>query len=152
MRKLPYGAQRIWDLRMKRMKPNEMVFVSVIGDIAVNWQVNIDLSSKFHELEWRWVADLPTCLVYDETQNRKRLLELATTIARCAPNGGYAKPFNPSFGYLWLWNAALCEAHMMQWWKGYDGLPELGIDDQPEQIELMKAMKYEQMMFEEMGL
>lgn len=152
MRRLPNGAQQIWDLRMKRMKPSEIVFISVIGRIPANWQINIDLTDKFQDLEWRWVADLPTCLVFDETSNRKRLLELATVIARCAPNGGYVKPFNPNFGYLWLWNAALGDAHLMQWWKGHEGLPELGIEDQPEQIEVFKASKFEQMLFEEMGI
>lgn len=152
MRPLPHGAKEIWDLRLKRVKPGEIVFVSVIGELPVRWQVNLKLADKFENFEWRWATDLSVCLVYDETVNRKRLFQLATTIVRNAPNGGYVRPFNAHFGYLWLWNAALGDAHLMQWWNGYHGVPEFGIDDQPEQIEVMKASKFEQKLFEEIGI
>lgn len=133
-RALPQGAKRIWQMRVNRMKPDDMVLVSVIGPLKSEWVVEVGLNDKFEQMEWRWLTNLSVCLVFDETCDRKRLFELAKHMLRHAPNGGYTK-FDMSFGHLWMWNAATQKATLLNWWKGYEGIPELGIPSQPETVD-----------------
>lgn len=152
MRPLPHGSLRIWNMRMSRMKPDEVVFVSTIGPLNANWVVTVERGDRYAEMEWRWATDLSVCLVCDETSDKRWVYDLCKHIARHAPNGGYVKPFSPNFGYLWVWNAASLQGHRLEWWRGYKGFPELGVADQPEEFSTYRCDRIEQAFFERIGL
>lgn len=145
--KLAEGAQEIWDLRMSGKKPTELVFVSMIGELnAGNFQV---MAPKvgFGDYDWRWVRDLSVCLVYDDNTPNRPCADLTRTLVRCAPNGGYTR-FSPAFGYLWTWNATRQSGQLIHWWQGHAGIPEIGIEDVAEQIEIQPINRWEITSFE----
>ena len=134
---LPQGASRIWDMRVAGVKPNEPVFISTIGALRDgNFQVFLDEPAKYEQFDWRWVVDLCVCLVYDGHVDHKRLSQVARHILRHAPNGGYMQPFNPKFGYLWLWNTDKQNGSLVSYWKGHDGIPLMHIPAEPESLEV----------------
>lgn len=150
--RLPAGAQEIWDLRLQKKKPNSTVFVSLIGELPNEmFQVLVAPTQRFEELEWRWVRDLSVCVVHHETTPPKRVADLSQMLVRLAPNGGFTRPFSPSFGYLWQWNAAQQDGYLLSWWQGHQGIPELEIADQPEEIEIAKMSRYERHVFMGVG-
>jgi hypothetical protein len=133
---LPAGAKEIWTLRSSGMKPNEVVFVSAIGELnSGTFQVFIEAGDKVEQFDWRWAVDLSVCVVFGDSTPRKWLGELCKAILRAAPNGGYTKPFNRNFGYLWAWNADRQKGQFMTWWKGVDPIPLLDIEGLPESFE-----------------
>lgn len=145
--KLANGAEQIWDLRISGKKPNEIVFITMVGELnAGNFQVFAP-KSGFADYDWRWVRDLSVCLVYDSQTNAKAASELARTLVRCAPNGGYTK-FSTSFGYLWSWNASTQNGQLIHWWQGHTGIPEIGIPDVAETIEIAPMSRWEKKSFE----
>lgn len=130
---LAYGAQEIWDMRMQGKRPNEVVFISLVGELNEgNFQVLIDPADRVGTMDWRWVRDLSVCLVYHPAIPHVRVSELSKLIVRQAPNGGYVKPFMPTAGYLWMWDVSKQNGFQLTWHSGYLGIPELGINNQPE--------------------
>lgn len=104
-RPLPDGAGEIYDLRIrKKIVPNEIVFVSLVGDmLQSNWIVCVNSNQRPEFYDWTWVRNLQICLVYDSTIHKDIVKDYAETIARCKPNGGYMSNNNFS-GFLYLWN------------------------------------------------
>lgn len=148
MSRLPDGAQEIWDMRMQRKKPNEIVFVSLIGPLnSGNYQVFINDKDRVEQLDFRWVIDLSVCIVFNNRVPNARVSELVKAIARHAPNGGYSQ-FNKSFGYLWLWDASKQDGFLVSWWAGVTGIPELDIPTQPEDFTKYKLSRWERISFE----
>ena len=145
--KLAHGAEQIWDLRLKGKKPTEVVFISMIGELNAGTFQVMAPKGGFADYDWRWVRDLSVCLVYDEQTPPKPCSELARILVRCAPNGGYTK-FSPAFGYLWTWNASRQNGQLLEWWQGHAGIPEIGIEDVPEQIEIAPINRWEKKSFE----
>lgn len=149
--RLPYGAEQIWNLRLQKKKPNEIVFVSLIGEINTNYQVLLGSSQRIEELEWRWVRDLSVCVVYDDDTPVNRMTELTRHLVRLSPNGGYIGKHDPNFGFLWTWNAKKQNGYLLSWWKGFNGIPELEIDDQPETLEIHPISRLDRPCFEGVG-
>ena len=146
---LPRGAGRIWNMRIGGTKPNEPVFVSTVGPLRDgNFQVLLDNIDRATEFDWRWVVDLSVCLVYDAYVDHKKLGRLAKHILRHAPNGGYATPFNPNFGYLWLWNTNKQNGSLLSYWKGHDGIPIMHIPAEPESLEVHTMTRLDRATFE----
>lgn len=136
MTTLALGAKRIWDMRVQGVKPNEIVFLSLIGPLnSGNFQVFLPQGIAVDALDWRWVMDLCVCVVYRPETDRAVLGRVVKTILRNAPNGGYMKPYKPDFGYLWLWNAEKQDGTLATWWRGHKGIPLVGIPGEPEQFE-----------------
>lgn len=137
MPNLPQGAGRIWNMRVGGMKPSEPVFISTIGPLRDgSFQVYLNPADKFEQYDWRWVVDLCVCLVYDNHSDHKKLSRIARHLVRYAPNGGYMTPFNPNFGYLWLWNAEKQNGSVINYWKGHDGIPLMHIPAETESLEV----------------
>ena len=88
---LPDGAGEIYDLRInKKMVPNEIIFVSMVGDLVDgNWIVYVDPNRNPENYNWIWARDLQICLVYDASIHRDMVKHYAETIAKAKPNGGY---------------------------------------------------------------
>lgn len=150
---LPYGAQEIWDLRMTGKRPNEVVFVSLVGPLNDgNFQVLIAPSDRIQTFDWRWVRDLSVCLVYHDKVPHQRVSELSKTIVRQAPNGGYAKPFMPSIGYLWMWDVAKQNGFLLNWIDGHLGIPELGIKGESESFNLTPMGRFDLATFKGVAL
>lgn len=134
---LPKGASQIWNMRVGGVKPNEPVFISTVGPLRDgNFQVYLDSSEKFEQYDWRWVVDLCVCLVYDRHVDHKKVSRLTRHLLRHAPNGGYMTPFNPSFGYLWLWNTDKQNGSLVSYWKGHEGIPLMHIPAEPESLKV----------------
>lgn len=145
---LPEGAQEIWDMRMRRVKPNEIVFVSMIGPLnSGNYQVFVTPKDRIEQLDFRWVVDLSVCVVFDRRVPAQRVTDLVRAIVRQSPNGGYTK-FSKSFGYLWTWDAGKQSGWMVSWWKGILGIPELDIETIPEEFTKHTLSRYERICFE----
>lgn len=145
---LAYGAQQIWDMRMQGKRPSEVVFISLIGELNEgNFQVLIDPSDRIQTFDWRWARDLGVCLVYHDKVPHQRVSELSKLLVRQAPNGGYVKPFTPSAGYLWMWDAVKQNGLLLTWFSGYLGIPELGIHPQPEEFQLTPMSRYDMASF-----
>lgn len=136
-------------MRVMGVKPNEPVFISTIGPLRDgNFQVFIEDKVKFDQLNWRWVVDLCVCLVYDNRVDAKKVSALAKHLLRHAPNGGYMTPFNPHFGYLWLWNSDKQNGSLATYWKGHEGLPLMHIPAERESLELLPMSRLDRATFE----
>jgi hypothetical protein len=145
---LAIGAKRIWDMRVQGVKPGEVVFLSLIGPLnSGNFNVFLPQGQPVDTLDWRWVMDLCVCVVYHSSTDRALLGRVVKAIARNAPNGGYATPFNPHFGYLWLWNAEKQTGTMATWWRGHKGIPLIGIPAEPEQFDFKQMSRLESSSF-----
>jgi hypothetical protein len=141
---LAFGAQEIWDMRMQGKRPNEVVFVSLIGPLNDgNFQVLIAPSDRINAFDWRWARDLSVCLVYHDKVPHERVSELSKLLVRQAPNGGYANPFTPTAGYLWMWDAIKQNGLLLTWFSGYLGIPELGIANEPEMFDLSPMSRFD---------
>lgn len=146
------GAEFIWDMRMQGKKPAGLVLVSCIGELPEqNLQV-LAPRGKPEDFDWRWVFDLSVCVVYDSKTPAQYRTELFAAILRCAPNGGYVPPASRTQGYLWTWDADQQTGHQLDWWAGYDGIPELGIKDEPERIDTRTLSRFERMNLKGLGL
>ena len=147
--KLPQGASRIWDMRVAGVKPNEPVFISTVGPLRDgNFQVYLSEVGRFEQYDWRWIIDLCVCLVYDSHVDPKKLSQFARRLVRNAPNGGYMTPFDPSFGYLWLWNSEKQNGSLLSYWKGHDGWPLMQIPGEPESLKVEPMMRIDRAVFE----
>lgn len=146
---LPKGAKEIWDMRLeKKRRPNEIVFVSMLGELNLgNYQVLITARDRIETLDMRWAVDLSVCLVYDDKVPHKRVVELSRSIIRNAPNGGYVSPFDKSNGYLWMWDAGKQNGFLLSWSKGWLGIPEIGIESQPEEFMVSPMYAYDRRCF-----
>ena len=145
---LAYGAQQIWDMRMQGKRPNEIVFVSLVGPLVDgNFQVLLDPADRISTFDWRWVRDLSVCLVYHDKVPHQRVSEVSKAVVRQAPNGGYVKPFTPTIGYLWMWDVIKQHGLQLTWHSGYLGIPELGIGNQPETFDLSPMSRFDRVAF-----
>lgn len=146
---LPKGASRIWDMRVAGQKPAEPVFITTVGPLRdCNFQVLAAADGRHGEFDWRWVVDLCVCLVYDSHVDHKKLGHFARHILRHSPNGGYTKPFNPSFGYLWLWNTDKQNGSLLSYWKGHEGIPLMHIPAEPESLDVHAMSRLDRATFE----
>ena len=82
-RLMPSGASEIHDLRVsKKMVPNEIVFVSMVGDLTYgNWIVYVDINKNPESYEWIWAVNLQICLVYDTSVHRDIVKHYAETVS-----------------------------------------------------------------------
>lgn len=148
MSTLALGAKRIWDMRVQGLKPNEIVFISLVGPVnSGNFQVFLPQGQAVDALDWRWVMDLSVCVVYRTETDKALLGRLVKAILRNAPNGGYITPYKPDFGYLWLWNAEKQEGMMATWWRGHKGIPLIGIPGEPEKFDYQRMDRFDRHCF-----
>ena len=69
---LPNGAKPIVDVRLKGLKPDEMIIVSLIGQTGeANYTV---YANEKAEYDWRWLRGLKVCLYVNSTSNWKPLI------------------------------------------------------------------------------
>lgn len=142
------SAKPIWDLRLAGKKPKDLIFVSLVGWLNVdNPTIVIPNDVQPERCEWRWVADLAVCLVFDEQVNKKRIWSAVQSIARCVPNGGFM-PFSKHLGYLWMWNVTSQIGTLMTWWRGHEAIPDFDIEAMPEMFDAMTISKYDRKSFE----
>jgi uncharacterized protein YdaU (DUF1376 family) len=146
MSNLAHGAEAVWELRVGGKKPTEIVFISMVGYLNAGSYAIFAPEDDPTRYDWRWVPDLSTCIVYGNSSNGKQLSALMKVIVRNAPNGGYTK-FAPTQGYLWTWNVDKQSGHLLTWWKGHEGIPELEIEGIPESFELEKLRHWESAAF-----
>jgi hypothetical protein len=141
---LPDGAGEIFDLRMnKKMVPNEIVFVSMVGDLSDgNWIVYVDTNKNPESYEWIWARDLQICLVYDASVHRDLVKHYAETIAKAKPNGGYIATDN-FHGYLYLWNVNKQAGAHLTYRPEINGDIELGLITHPAEAVYRRVYDYE---------
>lgn len=144
MIKLPDGdAQMIWDMRLLKMKPSEMVMVSLIGELADGtWQIFPAADIHPKNYDWRWVRDLQICLVYDSTCHKDRVKSTALEIAKGKSSGDQGKS-NGFQGSLYLWNVSLGAGAHMTHTPEILGDPELMLPTHPEEIVYRNLFPYE---------
>jgi hypothetical protein len=66
---------------------------------------------------------------------------------RFTPNGGYTT-FDPSFGYLFMWNTDKQNGAIASYWKGYTGIPLLKIPNEPESIKVSTMSRFDRVAFD----
>lgn len=144
MKMLPIGdTQKLWDLRMMNLKPNEMVLVSLIGDLTEgNWQIFPGADVHPKNYEWRWATDLQICLVYDSTCHKDRVKATALAIAKHHSVGDQAKS-NGFHGSLYLWNTSLKAGAHMTYTPEIPGDPHLDLQTHPEETKYRNLYHYE---------
>jgi len=143
-RPMPSGASEIHDLRVsKKMVPNEIVFVSMVGDLVDgNWVVYVDINKDPESYEWIWAVNLQICLVYDTSVHRDVVKHYAETIAKAKPNGGYIS--GDSFhGYLYLWNVDKQAGAHLTYTPEINGDIELGLTTHPAEAVYRRVYPYE---------
>jgi len=140
-------AKGIWDMRLSGKKPNNVVFVSLIGDLNVEPSVVIPMDVQPDKCEWRWVIDLSVVLVFDEEVNKRRIWSAIENILRQSPNGGYL-PFSKHSGHMWLWNVSNKIATQMSWWRGHDPIPDYDIDGIPEEFKAYPVSRWDRHTFD----
>ena len=141
---LPDGAGEIYDLRInKKMVPNEIIFVSMVGDLVDgNWIVYVDPNRNPETYNWIWARDLQICLVYDASIHRDMVKHYAETIAKAKPNGGYMTG-DKFHGFLYLWNVdKQAGAHLTYTPEIYGDI-ELGLTTHPAQTFYRRVYDYE---------
>ncbi len=141
------AAREIWNMRLAGKKPNNVVFVSLIGELNVGPCVAIPQDVRPENCEWRWVVDLSVTLVFDETVNKERMWRTCQSILRNAPNGGYA-PFSKHLGYLWMWNTSSKIASQLNWWRGIEPVPEWDVDGIPEEFSAHPVSRWDMKTFD----
>ena len=145
------GADYIWNMRLARKKPAGMVFITCIGELPIADIQVLAPRGNPADYDWRWCFDLPVCVVYGEHVQPKYLSELCAAVVRCAPNGGYVTPATRTSGYLWTWDASKQTGYQLTWWAGYEGIPEIGIPDQPSEMEVRPMSRFDRMSFDGIG-
>jgi len=141
---MPDGASAIYDLRMhKKMVPNEIVFVSMVGDLTDgNWIVYVDPNKNPQDYNWIWARDLQICLVYGASIHRDIVKDYAETIAKAKPNGGYIATDN-FHGYLYLWNIDKQAGAHLTYRPEINGDIELGLITHPAEAVYRRVYDYE---------
>jgi hypothetical protein len=144
MKPLPSGdTEKLWDLRMMKFKPNEMILVSLIGDLTEGtWQIFPSADVHPKNYDWRWAMDLQICLVYDSTCHKDRVKAIALEIAKHKSVGDQGKS-DGFHGSLYLWNTSLKAGAHMTHTPEILGDPDLDLPTHPEEIKYRNLYHYE---------
>jgi hypothetical protein len=136
-------AMKLWDMRISGFKPNDMVMISLIGELTTGrWQIYPSPEVHPKKYEWRWVRDLQICLVYDSTCNKDKVKAIALEIAKNKSIGDQAKT-DGFTGSLFLWNTSLKAGAHMKHTPEIHGDPSLMLPNHPEEIVYRSLSPYE---------
>lgn len=147
-RRLPDGAQEIWDLRMKGKKPGDLIFISTVGWLNVdNPQIFVDYDQKPESYEWRWVRGLQVVLAHDSLLSGTPLLEYIREIARHLPNTMGYSGLVDRHGSICTWNVDAQGGQECDWY-GEIKINIEGFDDIPEDLTCRRLSIFEQRAWE----
>ena len=136
-------AKRLWDMRVSGFKPNEMIVISLVGEVSGGrWQIFPSAEVHPKNYEWRWVRDLQICLVYDSTCHKDRVKAVALEIAKNKSIGDQTTT-DGFHGSLFLWNTSLNAGAHMRHRPEILGDPNLLLPTHPEEIVYRNLFPYE---------